>query len=177
MENLHCQFSQTTHVWNVYYKAEHWVWRPGSDLITPRRCVYMRYWGVMINYILLRQSMQVDAGVEVGWKSRQRYLCSIDEPEGEKGNSCSLHSPLNSEWAYVRWSGEWSMSRVQSQIALVDSTSAAFPHSVWWYTPLKLVCQLPINTEKKKKNINNAVVTFMTSYYRLLVLVSAVRSR
>lgn len=37
---------------------------------------------------------------------------------------------------------------IQGQIA--DSTSAAFKHSIWWYTPLKLVCQLPINTEKKK---------------------------
>ena len=31
---------------------------------------------------------------------------SIDEPEGENGNSCSLNSPLNREGAFVRWSGE-----------------------------------------------------------------------
>ena len=31
---------------------------------------------------------------------------SIDEPEGEKGNSCSLNSPLNKEGVFVRWSGE-----------------------------------------------------------------------
>ena len=37
--------------WNVYYKAEHVrVWHLGSDLITPHRYVYMRYWGVMTIY-------------------------------------------------------------------------------------------------------------------------------
>ena len=40
----------------------------GSDLITPRRYVYMRYWGVMIKYIPPGQSLQVDAGMVVGLK-------------------------------------------------------------------------------------------------------------
>ena len=46
------------------------VWRLGSDLITPHRYVYMRYWGVMIKYIPPRQSLQVDAGVVVGLKEQ-----------------------------------------------------------------------------------------------------------
>ena len=46
------------------------VWRLGSDLITPRRYVYMRYWGVMIKYSPPRRSLQVDAGVVVGLKEQ-----------------------------------------------------------------------------------------------------------
>ena len=50
---------------------------------------------------------------------------SIDEPEAEKGSSCSLNSPLNREGAFVRWSGELSMSRVYVavQLALTAWTS------------------------------------------------------
>ena len=50
------------------------VWRLGSDLITPCRYVYMRYWGVMIKYIHPRQSLQVDAGVVVGLKDQAVIL-------------------------------------------------------------------------------------------------------
>ena len=56
-------------------QAEHRVWRLGSDLISPHGHVYMRYLGVMIKYIPPRWSLQVDAGVVVGWKSRWRWLC------------------------------------------------------------------------------------------------------
>lgn len=43
------------------------------------------------------------------------------------------------------------------------SSIHTFRYSRWWYAPIKLCCDSPINTEKKKVELPHAVVTLTVS--------------